>query len=455
MCLVPPLAAASCAVLALLLTELCIRFALTDLRPIAATMQVLAVLTYLFGIHTNSENGAGSFLQNDWRAMGAAIVIALSVLFNAGRYMLRHKRSAEAQGVAAQWSWINQLAMLVGFGLLHLSMLFAIDLAQAAALWPFTACLVLSLALWMSHGALAAFALVLQVISAMLYLLHSPVITSGTFAHLGFATPLALALAGWWSADRMQREAKRYSDFSTRALASAADPSNPARPWLNPWCNLGSVSWGVPIWALAWWFVAWIGESDFALVNAHLSALQPTVTVFIAIASSIILLSLAHWRKHEQAGGLSALSLPFYLASLIMGVHSTMTTGSSLSPYLPSAALGWAAWPLALAWFYFSLKRQAIFFVNFQSLYKLMHVVGLWFFVLLASMELRAQVLMHIDASVAEHSSWLHLAWVLAPALCLYQLTRPALNQRWPLTSYRVSYLETAGAPIALYLLLW
>lgn len=449
MLLVPPLASASCAVLALLLTEMCIRLQLVSLRPIAACMQVLAVVTYLFGIHTNQESGSASFLQNDWRGMGAAIVIALSVLFNAGRYMLRHKRSAEAIGAAPDWSWINQIAMLVGFGLLHLAMLFAIDLSQAAALWPFTACLVLSLALWMSHGTLAAFALGLQVLSAALYLLISPVITTGTFMHLGFATPLALAVAGCWSADRIQREAKRHVHYS--ALPRTELP----RPWLNSWCCLDSARWFAPIWALAWWFTAWISESDFALENAHLSAARPAVTVLIAIASSAILLSLAHWRQWLQAGTLSALSLPFYVVCMLMGIEHLSVTGATTSPYLPSAAWGWLAWPLALTWFYFSLKRQEIFFATYQRLYKLLHVAGLWFFVLLVSMELRAQVLLHLGDAATPDSSWLHLAWIIAPALCIYGLSRPALEKIWPLTSYRSSYLETAGAPVALYLLLW
>lgn len=449
MLLVPPLAAATCAVLALLLTELCLRLQLATLRPIAATMQVFAVITYLFGVHTNSESGAGSYLQQDWRGMGAAIVIACSILLNAGRYMLRHKRSAEAQGLAPGWSWMNQIAMLVGFGLLHLSMLFAIDLSQAAALWPFTACLVLALALWMSHGALAAFALGLQVLCAALYLLISPVITTGAFMHLGFATPLALAVAGWWSADHIQREAKRHAHYS--ALPSTSLP----RPWLNAWCRLDSACWFAPIWALAWWLTAWISESDFALENAHLSAARPAVTVLIAIASSAILLSLAHWRLWLQAGVLSALSLPFYVLCMMMGIEHLSVAGATTFPYLPSAAWGWVAWPLALSWFYFSLKRQEIFFTTYQRLYKFVHVVGLWFFVLLISMELRAQVLIHLGDAATRDSSWLHLAWIIAPALCLYALGRPALEKIWPLTSYRSSYLETAGAPVALYLLLW
>ncbi|MBI3711995.1 MAG: DUF2339 domain-containing protein [Burkholderiales bacterium] len=449
MLLVPPLASATCAVLALLLTEMCIRWQLSDLRPIAATIQVLAVISYLFGIHTNQDSGSGSFLQSDWHGMGAAIVIALSVLFNAGRYMLRHKRNAEANGLPPNWSAINQLAMLVGFGLLHLAMLFAIDLSQAAALWPFTAALVLSLALWMSHGTLAAFALGLQVLSAALYLLKSPVITTGTFMHLGFVTPLALAVTGLWSADRIQHEAKRHVHYS--ALPHTELP----RPWLNSWCCLDSALWFAPVWALAWWFTAWISESDFALENAHLSAARPTVTVLIAIASSAILLSLAHWRRWLQAGVLSALSLPFYVVCMLMGIEHLNTTGISTSPYLPSAAWGWLAWPLALTWFYFSLKRQEIFFATYQRLYKLLHVAGLWFFVLLVSMELRAQVLIHLGDAATPDSSWLHLAWIIAPALCLYGLSRPALEKIWPLTSYRFSYLETAGAPVALYLLLW
>lgn len=449
MLLVPPLAAASCALLALLLTEICLRQGLNALRPIAATMQVVAVLSYLLGIHVNSDSGSGSFLQNDWRGMGAAIVIALSILFNAGRTMLRHKRSAEAQGLPPDWSWVNQVAMLVGFGLLHLAMLFAIDLPQAAAIWPFTACLVLWLALWMSHGALSAFALGLQVISALIYVLLSPTQSTGTFFHLVFVTPLALALAAVWSADRLHQETKRYTHFHTQAATGLA------RPWLNAWCRLSSVAWMPAIWGLAWWLSAWLSEIDVVLEQAQQLAARPASTVLVSVISSALLLTLAHWRRWLQAGVLSAVSLPLYVMSLLIGITQLPIPGTANLLYLPSAAWGALAWPLALSWFYFSLKRQEKFFGEFPRLYQSLHVLGLWFFLFLVSIELRAQVLLLLPSAANTDSSWLHLAWILAPALCLYALSRPALEQRWPLSTYRTSYLEVAGTPVALYLLLW
>lgn len=448
MLLSPPFAAASCAVLALVLTEICIRRNLPDLRPIAGVMQGVALLSFMLGLHANTDAAQSSFLQDGWRGMSAAVVIAFSLLFNAGRHMLRNKRAAEAQGLPPSWSEINSMALIAGFSLIHLSMLFAIDLRQAACIWPFTACLVLWCALWMSHGVLASYAFGLQVISAMLYLVHPNRVDAAPFMHLGFVTPIALALAAWWSGDRLRAESQRFVNTVRELAATTAVEDTGARVWLNPWCHQSSLLWLPVIWGTVWWLTAWIPEVSLALEEAHQTTALSAATVAIGIATSALLLSLAAWRRWPQMGMMSALGLPLFIYSALLGLAST--TGNS-HHYLPSAAWGALAWPLAALWHWYSLKRQENYFTKLAPVLTRWHVLGCWFFLALVSTELKGQFLL---LSAAD-SSWTLLAWIIAPALFLYAVGRPILAQRWPLISYRAVYLETASAPIALVLLAW
>lgn len=450
----PTFAAATCAALALIVSDQGIRRQLPALRPIAATIQALALLSFMLTLHTNSNAEQQSFLQDGWRGMLAAVVIAVSILLNAGRHMLRSKHEAEMQGLPPAWSIFNSVALISAFSLLHIAMLFALTLPQAAALWPLTACLILAGALHMSHAPLATFALMMQAFSALIFLAHRHTYATTPFMNLGFFAALSLAVAGWWSGDQIRAEAQRFL-VVLRELSASSKPQNANtnlndsnanfRAWLNPWCNQAVMLWLPVLWGLAWWLMAWLAETASAFTQWQLPAALPNADIAIGIATAALLLILAKWRDWQPMGLLSAVSLGLFIYAADLGMMGSLAT------YLPSSSWGILAWPCAFIWHWFALKQQEPFYTGHPRLLAWLHILGLWLALFIISAELRGQFSLLSEPT----SSWVLLAWILAPALTLFGLGRRYFAQRWPVSQYRSVYLQEACTPIALYLLLW
>lgn len=450
----PAFAAATCAALALLVADQGIRRQLPALRPIAATIQALALISFTLTLHTNSNAESQSFLQDGWRGMLAAVVIAVSILFNAGRHMLRRKHEAEMQGVPPAWSAFNSVALISAFSLLHIALLFALTLPQAAALWPLTACLILAGALYMSHAPLATFALIVQAFCALVFLAHRHSYATAPFMNLAFFAALSLALAGWWSGDQIRAQAQRFMrvlrelSTSNNTLNTSANQNEIAstfRPWLNPWCNQAVMLWLPVLWGLAWWLMAWLAETASAFTQWQMLTTLPNADIAIGIVTAALLLILEKWRDWQPMGLLSAVSLGLFIYAADLGM-----TGS-LATYLPSSSWGMIAWPCALIWHWFALKQQEQFYTAHPRLLAWLHILGLWLALFIISAELRGQFSLLSEPT----SSWVLLAWILAPALTLFSLGRQYFAQRWPVSQHRSVYLQEACTPIALYLLLW
>lgn len=450
----PTFAAAACAALALLVSDQGIRRQLPALRPIAAMMQALALISFMLTLHTNSNVESQSLLQDGWRGMLSAVIIAVSILFNAGRHMLRHKREAEMQGVPPAWSVFNSVALISAFSLLHIAMLFALTLPQAAALWPLTACLILAGALSMSHTPLATFSLVVQAFCALLFLGNRDNYGNAPLMNLGFFAALSLAISGWWSGDQIRAEAQRFLavlrelSAPTKPLSSDTnlnDSNTPFRAWLNPWCNQAVMLWLPVLWGLAWWLMAWLAETASAFTQWQLRDALPNADIAIGVATAALLLILAKWRNWTPMGLLSAVSLGLFIYAADLGM-----TGS-LATYLPSTSWGFIAWPCAFIWHWFALKQQETFYTEHPRLLAWLHILGLWLALFIISAELRGQFSLLSEPT----SSWILLAWILAPALTLFGLGSRFFALRWPVSQYRTVYLQEACTPIALYLLIW
>jgi len=450
--LTPQFAAAALAVLALLVSSIARRYALNAFEHISATLQAAGLLSFMMTLHVAASGNAA--LEAGWKGGLAAIIIAGSILFSAGRSMLATKGAAQAQSLPPDWSIWNQLAIISGSGLLHLAMLFAINLTQASLIWPLTSCLLLWVGLRMSHGALAGFAAVLQIISAGLCLMEPGKYQGTAFGHLGFFVPLSLAVSAWFSADAIRAEVARMravllelSGFGNAANATNSDTPVQRRPsvWLNPWCN-SKLALGLPIvWGLAWWLTAWFPESLETLVRTDDRNYSSTVAIVIGLGSSVLMAALAAWRKWPQMGFATIVTLPLLIFAGLIGAVSADGL------YLPSANLGWLAWPLALAWHLQILKKQQSWMTAWPRLLSLTHIVGFWFFLLLAAREGQARLAPLADT----WSSWPLLGWVLVPAMVFWFIGAKPLAVRWPLNSYRKAYIEQACAPVALYLLAW
>lgn len=444
MLLVPSFASAACAVFALVVGEIGRRRVLPEWRPIAASIQVASVLSFLAGLHVDTSSQSQAYLQDGWRGMVPAIIIALSILLNAGRRMLAIKREAEAQGLPPSWTAFDGLASITGFALLHLAMLFALDLYQVAAIWPITSFLVLVGALYMAQTPLAVFALALQAVSGLVYLQSHQSSAADLYLNWNFATQISLALAAFLSADRLRHEAQRFA-AALRELSTPAGQSTQQRAWLNPWCNQGLIQWLPLVWALIWWLISWGFENSMALNRAGERHTIPMAEVMLATVSALLLIAIAAWRRWPQVAKLSAVSLPLYL----LATAYAWFDGPVI--FTPSLHWGWLVWPLSAFSFYFVLRKQEAYFGLPHKLLSLQHVLGAWLFLFLIATELRSHMLNMNGIGEA----WVMLATVAAPALLLFGLGRNWGAKAWPMLTHRSVYAQSMAAPIAALLLWW
>jgi uncharacterized membrane protein len=435
----PPWAAAATAVLASVTFAVAIRFALSPLARVSFGVQALAIAGFIATLHRTGEVVDGRVLESGWQGAVAATVIALSVLGSAAWSMLQAHRAALARGVQPVWSTGNVVGVLAGVSLLHLAMLFQLSLAQAALLWPLTATVVLWVALRMAHFPLAALAGVLQVISALAFgaTQSAGLDAAGApaFASLRFWTPVVLGLAALLAGDWLRDEAR----------PRMSEPAGSARQrWANAWCAIPVALWTPVVWGLGWWLFGMLDESVRVLDRHGLSVYVPAAATAVALVTSALAALVAHRRDWQQLGRATIATLPGFgliAAYCILG-------GPTLF-YVPSSALGWIAWPLALAWHLRLLRAQKQWFET--STLTPFHVAGFWLFLLLAARECQWQ----LGRVGAEWSSWQLLGWAIVPALVLWAMRSRALLQRWPLAEYRGAYLELAATPVAAYLLAW
>lgn len=438
----PPWAAAATAVLASATFAVAVRFELRLLSFVTYGMQALSVAGFIATLHRVADARAGDeVLASGWQGAVAASLIALSLLGSAAWSMLQAHRAALARGIQPVWSAGNAVAVIAGVSLLHLAMLFQVSLAQAALLWPLTATVVLWVALRMAHKPLAALAGVLQVISALLYAFGQIWIHDGNnpppaFAHLGFWTPVVLGLAALLAGGWMSSEAWRRATEGTSTAKRTR--------WINDWCANPAVLWAPVLWGLAWWLFGWLDESGEVLRRHGLAGHVAAAAMAIVLVTSVLSAVVAHRRGWPQLGRATLATVP---GMVLIAAHGAALAAPGV--YVPSSALGWIAWPLALLWHLRLLHAQKRWLA--ASALAPLHVAAFWFFMLLAARECQWQ----LGRVGAEWSSWQLLGWAIVPALALWMLRSRALLQRWPVAEYRTAYLEVAAMPVAAYLLAW
>lgn len=457
-------AAAATAALSIVAYVLHRRFDLAPLSTATSFLQGLAVISFLLTLHRATDVEVDAVLDSGWHGMISALIIATSILFTAGWSMSDERKNALEKALSPTWTRANNLALITGTILVHLAMLFAVSLEQAALIWPITSCAVFWVALRIAHTPLANLTAGFQIVSAGLFLYQyrnlggntsilgyvgglpgqAPIESITSFAHLQFWTPIVLSLAAWVCGDRIRSEAKYFAD-SIAVDSQAGERNSECRPrrWPNPWCAYPRALWLPVVWGLIWWTVAWLDETNRVLEVHTLSEYFPTGMVAITLITSISLAALARWRDWSPMGMMTQLTLPTLALGACLGIADAGTG------YQPSAYLGVLVWPLALTWHLrlLSLQRQWASPSTLQSL----HIVGFWFFLLLASRECQA----HFSTIAAPYSSWSMLGWVLVPALSFWALRSQILEKRWPLSDFRGAYIEIACLPVAAYLLVW
>lgn len=417
--LVPQWASVAMAALGLTVALLRQRWPLPTLGALSAALHATALAGMANTLH-RVEGGD----QLDGSRLGglAALLIALGLLGSLALPVRAALARAKAQRGRPEWSLGSSLGWIAGFGLLGMSLLFSLPAAEAARAWPWlgVAALALGLRLW-QPGLVLAWA-ALQAASALAQLAFGAPFWAPEQAGPGVWTALSLALASLLSGHWLRR---------------AADA-----PWA--WHGLQSplLAWGQVSWMWLWWFAALLPTVQRAVLQ-HSGSLQlwPAALVLGLLLSSALGAGLARACQWAVLGQSTAFTLPALagVAALHIG----------LSDRLPSANGGWLAWSLALLWHGLLLRFQPRWLP--ERVLAALHVLGLWLFLLLAAREGQAA----LATLGAPDSAWPLLGWALAPALLLFALSRPALAQRWPLNAFGASYLRTACAPIAAYLLLW
>lgn len=457
---VPPVAAAACAGLSLIVYFSARRSGLAQLLPVVTALQALAVASFIFTLHSSSpvnDGGAGVVFASGRQGLFAALAIALCILCSTALSMVRVRNASLQKAAPPVWSLSSSLAVVVGVLVLHLAMLFAIDVEQAALIWPITACLVLWVALRMVHRALALTALGLQLVSLFLFAVTShqinirafnlgdrtPYLSLHAFAHLRFWIPLVFALSAGLCADWIRAEA---AHFYASVKARAENQGAVAGRWINLWCTQPFWSWLALIWGVLWWLFAWFTESNRVLEIRLMPQYFSAVAVAIILVTSVLMIRLAGWRQWRQI----ALASEFTLSALILIVLTGLVgIQNSRYSFIPSADLGWLVWPLALLWHLRLLAMQSRW--STQPRLAILHVLGFWFFLALAARECQYQ----FGALGTVDSSWALLGWMLVPALSFWALRSSLLLRRWPLNAFRKAYLEVACVPVAAYLFGW
>lgn len=422
------------------------RFGLRPLRPIVRALQALAVLAFLATVQWGTPDTAA--LAGGWQGMVAAVLVAAALLLPA-LWPGQAQPSGVGPAAAPARSPAQVVAVLAGVALLHLAMLFGVDWRHAALIWPFTALLVMHLALRRDHPPLAAMAAGLYALAALLFPGASGPGSAAqagdglrAFAHLGFWTPLALGLTALMAGDWLRAAAHRV------AAAHRFDPQQSGTV-ANAWTAAPFVQWPAPLAALAGWLLALDGEILRLLAVHGQDAYRASATVGVTLLTSALATWIAVRRDWRQLGLTTLATLPALMASAAVALaHSR----GLASPYQPFAALGWLAWPLALMWHLTLLRLQR----RWRKAADLApwHLAGAWFFLLLATREGQWQLARLSDLPTGL-DGWSLLGWVLVPAAVLWALRAPRLARAWPLNEQRRTYVEVALAPVAACLLAW
>jgi uncharacterized membrane protein len=188
--------------------------------------------------------------------------------------------------------------------------------------------------------------------------------------------------------------------------------------------------WG----GLLLWMLGNMSEIQRYVPEYEMAAILLLVT-FSALGSSEI-----HRRTQLTAARIAALlQLP---AMLIFAISAGLHL-----PH-PFADGGWWAWPAAFAALYFLIFRHEG--AARELLAKWLNAGATWLLCALLSWEIAWQVKMHIAGE-----AWRASAWILIPAIFIWQLPKLVTRVQWPFARNRQAYLFVVGVGAALYLAAW
>ncbi|WP_396269664.1 DUF2339 domain-containing protein [Ideonella sp.] len=444
--LTPIWAPAGTAALGLALYIAAQRWAYEPLRPVVLALQGLAVLGLLAAVQPAATE-SGAVLADGWQALASAVFIALSLITTAWLAARPTWLDAKARGLPPDWSFTQQASMVTGAALLHLAVLFVAPWPTVAWAWPLMALLTLWAGARGVLTPLVALSGGVQVAAAGVGLALSLNKVSGweawysgaAFMSVQFFATLLQAVVALASLSLLhsvaQQRQREQANGSSRMLLPLA------------WCESGLMRWAPLVAGLVWWLWAWAPEISNALQRAGQEHLLLGSLIGLLLLSALLMRAIAQRRQWPEMGAATLAVLP--LLALLASADCALQAWRR-EPWLPSEHLGWLAWPLALGWHLFSLKRWSAEWPG-QRLATAWHPLGLWLFTALAAQELSS----HLSRWAAPGSAWAMLGGVAVVAAVLWALSHPALARRWPLAAHPRAYLQVGATPLALWSLAW
>lgn len=229
------------------------------------------------------------------------------------------------------------------------------------------------------------------------------------FQYEGFWIPLLIALPAFFTAYQLRRDDEASATPGGLAL----------------------------FWAAAWWALAWSVEVD--------RLLPPESAVLALLAVALVTFGL--WRilarrlDWQQLGQATLAYVP-----VLAGLFAVQ-----MNAYAGHPLVGWGImlWPLALLMHGLLLRDQDDWLG--ESARRGAHVLGVWFFLLLAAIEVH----WHFAGWGDVDGAWPMLGWLVVPLAYLWSLSSEKLFGRWPLSDYRQIYAVIAAAPVVVFLLGW
>ncbi len=134
--------------------------------------------------------------------------------------------------------------------------------------------------------------------------------------------------------------------------------------------------------------------------------------------------------------------------TLLMPVTGAVLLGAWSAYYHPAAQFGWLAW-LAVFVVHFIALRQLQAVAPGRAL-SMAHVLGCWMLIGVLALELRYALLL----LSSEYNAWRWLGWAMLPSLYLVLAAVPR-RWPWPVSAYAHEYRVVAALPLALLMLGW
>ncbi|MCA0177671.1 MAG: DUF2339 domain-containing protein [Proteobacteria bacterium] len=385
--------------------------AATRLTWVSAAQHGAAVLGFLATLHA----GDGVPLHGGLQTLASALAVAAGLLWALWGWL---RRAWAAPAEAPPATLAQQVAVVVVAGLLALAPLAVWPGEVIGWLWPLLALPLLAVALRLRLALPGAAAFALLVLAAPLHLYFGPLeATPRWLANAAFLIWLWHALA-WLVAAGLLDRARH----------------------LPAWLRAAPLAVG-----LLGWVQVWAHELQGALDAALLLHWGSGALVLMLLATGALMRGAARVRAWPQMANASWAVLP--AVACVAAVRVLPTLGWPMVPP-PSTGLGWLAWPLALGWHLWLLRRPGAEPGLARTAW---HVGGLWLFVLLATREVQQQLAPWSGLG----DGWQAALMLAVPLAVLYGLAHPAMRRRWPVQANPATYLNLALVPLALAALLW